>query len=62
MTSPLFAQNLLEHALLDSLVSGLGAVFDNAQSLVEAVPRGIWVFVAIIVGLYFCLGLIKGNP
>lgn len=48
--------------MLDAIVSGLSDIVGQLQGFADTLPRGVWVFAAIIIGLYFCLGLIKGNP
>ena len=48
--------------MLHSILSTLGDIVGQLQAFADSLPRGVWVFVAIIVGLYFCLGMIKGNP
>jgi hypothetical protein len=48
--------------MLQTLTSTLADIVAQLEGFVDTLPRGVWVFVAIIVGLYFCLGLIKGNP
>ena len=48
--------------MLDALIANLSNVAGLLQGFVDSLPRGVWVFAAIIIGLYLCLGLIKANP
>lgn len=48
--------------MLDAIISTLADIIGQLQGFADSLPRGVWVFVAIIVGVYLCLGLIKGNP
>lgn len=48
--------------MLDAILSTLSDIVGQLQGFADSLPRGVWVFIAIILGLYFCLGLIKGNP